>query len=190
MIEVKADRNTTGTDEIIAFERMFKSYYSGLCGYAFKLLHDAAVAEEMVQDTFAKMWEKRASLNMARSRESYIFRALHNNCMDVIRENSRRQAMEQEVRMMSGFQDEPADERQLRQSFLEQKVMAAVRSLPAQCRQVFELSKINKMKYKEIAEKMNISPKTVENHMGRALKKLREDLADEEFMIMIFLFAK
>ncbi|MEI6766000.1 MAG: RNA polymerase sigma-70 factor [Bacteroidota bacterium] len=190
MVEIKAQESRTETVDMVAFEKFFKSHYSGLCGYAFKLIRDVATAEEVVQDTFVKIWEKRAALNITSSFESYIFRALHNNCMNVIRENARRKDMEKEVKLMTEYFDEPEDDNQLRQSLLEQRIIAAIHGLPEQCRQVFELSKIERLKYKEIAEKMNISVKTVENHMGRALKKLRDDLADEVFIMMIFLFAK
>jgi RNA polymerase sigma-70 factor (ECF subfamily) len=190
MLEVKAQERRTETVDMVAFEKLFKSHYSGLCGYALKLIRDAATAEEIVQDTFVKIWEKREALNITTSFESYIFRALHNNCMNVIRENARRQAMEKEVKLMAEYFDEPEDDKQLRQSMLEQRIINAIHGLPEQCRQVFELSKIEHLKYKEIAQKMNISVKTVENHMGRALKKLRDDLADDVFMMMLFLFVK
>ncbi len=158
------------------FERLFKTQFKALHAYACSILHDEMVAEEMVQNVFFKMWEKRAEINIRESQNAYLYKSVYYECLNYIKHTKVRSAYKTEtVRTSSELQN--ASERT---SFkeLEAKLDAALRDLPEQCRTIFQMSRFEELKYREIADKLDISVKTVENQMGKALKILRGKLAD------------
>lgn len=161
----------------LAFEQAFRQYYERLCGYANSLLHDLDEAEEAVQSVFFKLWERRESFDIQTSLKSYLYRAVHNRCLN-------RAKHEKVKRVYEGYNAEqlrqnPAQATDLAmQNELQGRIETAVASLPEQCRAVFTLSRYEGLKYQEIADQMGISVKTVENQMTKALKVLRTHLAD------------
>lgn len=160
-----------------AFEMLFKTYYKTLCNYAYSLLNDKDEAEEVVQATFIGVWDKRQSIEIQTSVKSYLYRMVRNACLNVIKHVKVKQAHAKHE--MAG--GEPMHEGVAQSVIsleLEQKIYEAMKVLPEKCRLVFQLSRFEELKYSEIADQLNISVKTVENHMGKALKMMRVQLKD------------
>jgi len=163
----------------------FKSYYQPLCNYAYSFLQDKEEAEEIVQSTFISVWEKRETLSIRTSAKSYLYAMVRNACLNVIKhEKIKQRYVNEELAMASPGYESVAHA--VTSSELEGRIQEAIETLPEQCRLVFKLSRFEDLKYSEIAEQLNISVKTVENHMGKALKIMREQLKDYlPFIVML-----
>jgi RNA polymerase sigma-70 factor (ECF subfamily) len=161
----------------VVFESLFKSYYERLCNYANTFINDIDEAEEMVQGTFLTLWEKHATIDIHTSLKSYLYRAVHNNCLNRIKHNSVRKEHREEFLHYADIEYEHTSQEILGKE-LEQKINSAIESLPPQCQTVFKLSRFENLTYNEIAEQLGISVKTIENHMIKALRILREQLKD------------
>lgn len=184
--------NTTGTSESTAatritdeesFSRIFREHYAALCRYAMTILKDAENTEEIVQDVFLRIWEKRETLLITVSLKSYLFRAVHNSCLNLIEKKKKEVRMEEAPLKVVHRPAPPVADVQTKE--LEKAIASAMEKLPEQCRKVFELSRFGELKYSEIAGVLGISIKTVENQMGKALRIMREQLAP----YLPFLFA-
>lgn len=169
------------------FEVLFRSHYSDLCAYANVYLKDLEAAEELVQEVFYKLWSKRDSIEITSSMQSYLFRAVRNSSLNLIKHINIREAYKaHNEREISNSEMEHFDE--VEASELEQKISKAIEELPTERRKIFVLSRYEGLKYGEIAEKLGISPKTVENQMGKALKHMREHLKEYlTYLIIIIL---
>jgi len=164
------------------FEKLFKHYYERLCRYANDIVNDADEAEDVVQQSMIAIWEKRNTLQITVSLKSYLYRSVHNTALNKIRHRNVRRSYAGE--QSNGFeQGEETTADTLSGKELGHQIQVAINHLPEQCRMVFKLSRFSEMKYSEIADHLGISPKTVENHMGKALKLLRKQLKD--FLIWI-----
>lgn len=155
-----------------SFENLFREYFSSLMAFARKILEDEDDAREVVQGVFIKLWERREEIDLSTSLKSYLFTSVHNRSLNVIRD--RRKFSANEVPEMAGELDVSA---YIESMELEEKIGQCIEELPEKCRQIFELSRFDGLKYSEIALKLNISVKTVENQMSKALKILKEKLA-------------
>ena len=163
-----------------AFEYIFKSYYSSLCRYACDLLKNADQAEEVVQDTLIRIWENRRKLHINTSIKSYLFRSVHNQCINLIKHLHvvKKQSDKHLKEVMSDFEITlmSEDEFTLDTFFydgLENDIEKAIQSLPEQCRKIFRMSRFEMLSYEEIARKLCISVNTVKTQIRRALEKLR-----------------
>ena len=164
------------------FEQLFRHYYGLLCGYAKGIVNDADEAEDVVQQTMITIWEKRNALQITVSLKSYLYRAVHNAALNKIRSQNVRLAYAgEQLHVETAVVSTTADA--LSGKELGKQINEAINQLPEQCRMVFKLSRFNELKYAEIADHLGISVKTVENHMGKALKLLRIHLKD--FLIWI-----
>jgi RNA polymerase sigma-70 factor (ECF subfamily) len=155
-----------------AFEQLFHFYYAPLCRYAERIVPDDA--EEIVQQVFLRIWERRAELNISVSYKSYLYRAVHNASVN------HKQRSKKDVRLDDGplrIVHAAETSHGMDVKHLEKEIGKALNVLPEQCRKVFELSRFEELKYREIAELLNISVKTVENQMGKALRIMREQLS-------------
>lgn len=170
-----------------AFGVMFRQWYSPLCSYAASFVRDRDEAEEIVQASFITVWEKRTELRIESSLKSYMYRAVRNACLNRIKHEKVRKEYASEVKVISGIpMNEPASG-QLFTGELERKIGESLDKLPEQCRVVFELSRFGELKYAEIAEKLGISVKTVENQVGKALRIMREELKDYLPLILVIM---
>jgi RNA polymerase sigma-70 factor (ECF subfamily) len=158
-----------------AFDALFRSWYAPLVRYASGFTDgDVDEAEDLVQQAFVKLWEQRGQLEVQHSLKAYLYRMVHNLALNRLRSaRSGQRYAEHQLRQMEHAHVEPpsGDE-------LPQRLQKALDLLPPQCRAIFELSRFEELKYREIAEQLGISIKTVETQMGRALKTLRRELAD------------
>ena len=172
------------------FEQVFKTQFKNLHAYACTILRNAAAAEEMVQEVFYKLWEKKDQIGIHTSLKAYLYRSVHNESMNYLRHQKviavhQRYTMQREKEY--GEADDPVQ--RMAGTELEKKFQDALNTLPEQCRTIFQLSRFESLKYHEIALQLNISVKTVENQMGKALKRLRVKLADFlPLLILVILY--
>ncbi len=174
--------------EISAFVDIYTRYYDALLNYADRLLNDMETARDVVQQVYYKVWENRDVLNISLSVRAYLFKAVYHGSLNTIAHQKNIQKYEQE--QLSDFYfsmiiQSPEVEDDLWKSDIKEAVQKAILSLPEKCREVFTLSKLDGLKNREIADKLNISEKTVERHMSIALSKLREEL---DWLLQIILF--
>lgn len=159
------------------FEKLFKKYFSTLCYFAQKYISDVETAKEIVHDVFINLWNKRESIDLEKSVKSYLFTSVHNRCLNYIRDNKKfDHNIEQLENLHERMDWESFDS--LVQMELENKINKTIELLPDRCREIFVLSRFDNLKYSEIAEKLEISIKTVETQMSKALKILRENLKE------------
>jgi len=159
------------------FEKLFRQYYQMLCSYALKFVGDPDTAEEIVQDLFYTLWEKRMEVRINTSVKSYLFSAVHNRCLKLIEHRTVEQKYRSYyLRNESEIDTEPNDSANM--SDLQQIIDSTLDSLPERCGRIFRLNRFEGLKYYEIAEKLSISIKTVEANMGKALRHLRKNLKE------------
>jgi len=169
-----------------AFELLYRKYFRRLCAFANKYLNNYEATQEVVQDVFFTIWEKRENLDSDKPILSFLFQSTKNKSLHIL-EHSKVEEKYQEVIKYAYSQGEFFDAADsLLAKELEAKFGEIIESLPEQCRKVFLLSRQEGKKYREIAEELNISEKTVETHMNRALKVFRKELKD---YLSIVLFA-
>lgn len=161
------------TDE--AFERLFKSHFRRLHAYACTLLRESSQAEEMVQHVFVRLYERADDLRIETSIEAYLYRSVYHECLNHQKHLKVRRAYQAHA-TRQGEPSSAGPGSPLRE--LESRIRTAMNELPEQCRTVFQLSRFESLKYREIADHLGISVKTVENQMGKALRILREKLID------------
>jgi len=158
-----------------SFEVLFRQYYQMLCSYAFKFVNDADMAEEIVQDLFYKLWEKRNEIQIFSSVKSYLFSAVHNRCLKYIEHrNVENRYKDYFLLHESEIDSEPQNASEVHE--LQEIVDHTLDSLSERCSSIFRLNRFEGLKYHEIAQKLSISVKTVEANMGKALKMLRKNL--------------
>lgn len=170
------------------FENIFKKYYNILDSYAFTILKDNDVAEEVVQNVFYKLWERKENINIGQNLESYLFRSVKNECLNFLEHEK----VKSTHHVYSIFQHKQSNnnsdsEGKIVASQLEKNILNALNRLPTQCKHIFELSRYESLKNREIAELLGISIRTVENQMGKALKLMRTYLADFLPLLILFL---
>lgn len=163
------------------FEQLFRKFYEPLCQYALKILKEPAQSEEIVQDVFFRIWEKRGELNIETSEKSYLYRAVHNSCLNHLKHLKVRQKYQADQQVGEMPTEEIADHE------LEVRIREAIRALPENQRQAFELSRTEGLKYSQIADEMGISVKTVESYISKSLKHMRQRLADYLPFVALFL---
>ncbi|MEQ9218398.1 MAG: RNA polymerase sigma-70 factor [Cyclobacteriaceae bacterium] len=163
--------------DIPAFELVFNEYYGVLKSYALRFLDDEADADEVVQDTFTKFWEKCELLDPLSSIKNYLYRSVHNSCLNFIKHQKVKDAYKQYIiEFMEEGAEDPYIEKEERTTL--EKVLEEIDHLPPKCQEIFKLSRFEGLKYYEIANHLNISVKTVEVQMGKALRVLREKFKD------------
>lgn len=160
-----------------AFEQLFKAHYRGLHAYANTILRDDDLAEEMVQGMFLKFWEKRELLNIQSSIKAYLYRSVYNDSMNYLKHQKIKTKYQDFTLHSMDTSHEPASAK-VELSQLEMKLKEALNELPEHCRTIFQMSRFEELKYREIAAQLGLSIKTVENQMGKALRILRLKLAD------------
>ena len=159
-----------------AFELVFREYYGIMVSYAMRFMDMREDAEEIVQEVFVKFWEMCELLALDSSIKSYLYRSVHNTCLNHLKHEKVKDSYRQYVIQ---FMEESADDHHFdkRRDDIQQKILEEVNNLPPRCSEIFKLSRYEGLKYQEIAEHLEISVKTVEVQMGKALKVLREKLS-------------
>lgn len=153
------------------FVELYKHYFNRLVLQSNKFVKDIYVAEEIVQDVFLKIWGKSEDLAHIKLVKSYLYRAVINSSINFI---NRQLSIEQHhQKIVSDFTEEQVEELD-EENELIALLFDEIEKLPPKCREIFKLNRFERLKYREIAQKLNISERTVENHVANALKQLRE----------------
>ena len=167
-----------------SFETLFHRYYGNLCLFASGIIKDNHSAEEIIQDFFVKLWERKENLTIDTSIKNYFFRSIKNLCINHIKHNKIKEKYSQkEIAEQKTNYD-------FDEVFIEvdlvQKIEESINSLPERRREIFRLSREEGLKYQEIAQKLNISIKTVETQISLAIKHLREKLKNYHTFLLLF----
>jgi RNA polymerase sigma-70 factor (family 1) len=173
-----------GTSEQ-SFQQLFSAEYNKLCRYALTFLQDEHSAEDVVQDTFIRIWETKRELISSPDIRYYLVTAVRNNCISALRKQKASTVHfpenmpepDPEPQLTPSMQREETAER-------ERRLSAALDQLPPKCKEVFLMVKMHSMSYRQVSEALDISIKTVENQMGKALKVLRETTALTAIVIL------
>jgi len=167
------------------FELVFNYYYSGLVVYADQIIKNTEISEDIVQSVFMKLWETRETIEI-RSFRSYFIQCVKNRCIDHLRS--------QQVK--NRFDNRIPDANHLileddlwTKNELSELIDRAIEDLPPRCREIFWMSRYENLKIAEIAEKLNISKRTVETQISKALKTLRVKLVDYISLLIFYFFS-
>lgn len=171
-----------------AYEMLFKSYYTELVMHANRYLYDFESSREIIQDLFVHIFEKRHQLDINSSLKSYLFRSTQNRCINLINAQKIRNKYADHVKSRK-YEKENLLEKDLEAAELEHNLLAAIGELPPKCRMIFKMNRFEGLSNGEIAERLELSKRTVETQITKALKILRERLKIylAETMVLILL---
>ncbi|MCW9706485.1 RNA polymerase sigma-70 factor [Fodinibius salsisoli] len=158
------------------FECLFKEYYLHLTRFAWRYVKSKAIAEELVQEVFANIWENRSTWSPAGPIKAYLYQAVKHRALDHLKHEEVRQ--EYDPKWMDNKEHPTIDfEDQFRRKQLRKAIKKEIEALPSRSKMTYKLHRYDGLTYKEIAQVMDVSVKTVESQMTRTLKRLRERLA-------------
>ena len=173
-----------------AFELLFRKYYVRLCGFANKFLNDPEEAREIVQEVFMKIWEGREDIDPEDSLQSYLFKIAQNNSLNRLRKLKVESRYVEILKLVYIDNSDFSSYESIFTRELSDNIARAISTIPPKCKRVFELSRMEGLKYSEIARLLNISVKTVEAQMSKALNILRLELKDYlEILILVVIFS-
>jgi len=173
--------NSLQTGNIGDFEAMFNHYYAPLVVYACRYVQEIDIARDIVQDFFVRLYEKRESVVIDTSLKSYLYRAVYHCCLNYINQQNIREKHLKNIDLDRIDEENLEDE--ISSVELQQRIYDMIESLPAKCRRIFKMNRMEGMKNEEIASHLNLSKRTVETQISKALKFLRSKLADYEGMV-------
>lgn len=178
--------NKLASDDQVAFEVLFHKYKDKLYSFLIHLGNSASAAEDVLQDVFMKIWDRRTQLGEIDNFNAYLFRMAANQAINLMRRQSR------EIKILDELKLYTIDENGTAQAMSEKEVQEtlakALATLPQQQYKVFMLSREHGLKYDDIATEMGISSATVRNHMVQALKKIRVYLESSHIISIIYLY--
>ncbi len=194
----QTNKNNDHNDEFFIYQRLvegdhhalrffFDKYYEDLCNYVNLYIRDQSVSEDIVQEIFIYLWEKRGIIKIENSVKSYLLRASRNKFLNHIRSERSHQSVKLEI-ISKNETYVDTNFNQLDINRIEGFINASIEKLPPRCREIYLLHRQDDLSYKEIASIMDISEKTVENQMTIALKRLKEQLApfyDQIFVLLL-----
>jgi RNA polymerase sigma-70 factor (ECF subfamily) len=175
---------------------LFREYYVSLCSYSRRYVGRKDIAEEIVSDTFLKIWENRETIHINTSVKAYLFHAVCNNSLNYLRKLKKEEILDEYFLETSseniGFAStlEEIEEQSLTMESINEKIEEAVSQLPEQQQKAFRLKRFEGKKTKEVAEIMGLSVKTVEMHISKASLNLRQRLKDYLPAFLLFLLLK
>ncbi|MCO5237203.1 MAG: RNA polymerase sigma-70 factor [Chitinophagaceae bacterium] len=155
-----------------AFKQLFGHFYTGLFQFAMSIVKEKEVAEELVEDLFVVIWNKRSTITQITNFKVYLYVAIRNRCLNVVNRKMNTRVVGLEQADIKCNVSVPNPEDILIASDLLRRVNKAVQALPPKCRMVYKLVKEDGLSYKEAAEVLDISPKTVEHHIATAVRKI------------------
>lgn len=169
-----------------SFDFLFNKYYKDLVHFCNVFLKDQSNSEDIVQDIFFHLWENREKLSIERSLKSYLMTAAKNNCFEELKHQEVVRTHQDYVTNHNDIIDYDT-EHYLLYSELNERLQDAMQKLPEDMSSIFEMNRFKNLKYREIAEKMNISVRTVENKISKTLELLRKQLTVFYDLILIFI---
>ena len=170
------------------FQQVFNEYHSKLYYFIFSKTQSEYLAEEVVQNTFIKLWKYRSGLNESLSISTQLYRIATTTLIDLIRKNNTAAAVLRELKQQESGRAPDGGTDRIAEKELALKISNAVKKMPPMQRKVFELSREEGLSYREIAEKLSISVKTVEIHISKSLKFLKSRLTGLIIMVLLKIF--
>jgi RNA polymerase sigma-70 factor (ECF subfamily) len=159
-----------------AFEAIFKQHYAPLVAYACKYVTEIDVAREIVQDFFVRFYEKRLTINIDTSLKSYLYRSVFNASMNYINQRNIQEKHLKNINLESDTEENLESE--IYSAELQYRIFEAIEELPLKCGRIFKMNRLEGLKNEEIATMLNLSKRTVETQISKALRILRKKLAD------------
>lgn len=172
--------------DMLAFDRIYELYSHKLFSFVFKILKNEAEADDIVQEVFVKIWESRHKLEDNKLLNSYIFTIAYNNSIDLIRKRINNTKYLEHLKNSASINVSPTIISQIEFNELNSQAEKLIANLPERQKQVYLLHREEGLTYPEIAEKLGISKNTVENHMVKALKYLRQNMDNSLLINMLF----
>ena len=158
-----------------AFEEVFQLYFKVLAVFAKKFVNDLQIAEDLVQEVLVKLYENRKSVQFHTSLKAFLFQSVRNKCIDHLRSVKSKSDHHDHILHVNHAEQFDFNDTMI-QAELEERIYKAISELPAQCQQVFKMSRLEGKKNQEIADTLNLSKRTVETQVSNALKRLRKDV--------------
>ncbi|MEM6525367.1 MAG: RNA polymerase sigma-70 factor [Bacteroidota bacterium] len=159
--------------DLDAFQSLFDTYYLPLCMYAFGLLKDMESARDITQDVFVTIYESRSSIEIKSSVKAYLHRSVRNACLNHLKSTKVQAWHQVQIASQHSASD---DHDSMERAELEARILGEIQKLPAQCRNIFQMNRLEGRKNREIAAELGISIRTVETQISKALKILRKNL--------------
>jgi RNA polymerase sigma-70 factor (ECF subfamily) len=177
----------TNRDLYLLFENLFKEHYDALANYAFSILKNKEDAEDIVQDVFIKLWQNTPQVIETAQVKFYLLTAVKNNCISLLR----KQAGKYFVDAQEADLQVPAEPSKEAHRDIAEMVECALALLPPQCSVILKMSRFGKLTYQQIAVELNLSVKTVENQVGKALRLMRDYARENNisFSLIILVFS-
>ncbi|MEL7146368.1 MAG: RNA polymerase sigma-70 factor [Bacteroidota bacterium] len=175
-------------NDIDAFKILFDAFYEELVSYSHRLTQQLVISEEIVQEVFISLWDRRSQIKISSSVNAYLYRAVKNRTINYLKNQLPKDQATTDLETANELEDQAANAES--DSGLETALNQAIEALPEKCRVIFLLSRNEGLTHKEIAEELSLSPKTVENQIGIAIKKLRTTLKPYLGMIMVCITLK
>lgn len=170
------------------FEDLFRTYFSSLCFFSMKYVPDLDTSKEIVHSVFIKLWERRNDMEKGSSLKSYLYASVHNRSLNYIRDRKKFRTGEVKDEDFSSYTNTEGLDG-MENMELESRIVSLIDELPEKCRVIFKLNRFDGLKYQEIADKLEISVKTVEAQISKALRILREGLKTYLISFLILLWS-
>ncbi|MEL6942166.1 MAG: RNA polymerase sigma-70 factor, partial [Bacteroidota bacterium] len=187
MSDTSTDRQllaAIGEGDQEAFDTLFRQYYKYLITVAYGYVKDLELSKDLAQEVFLSLWKRKAKIQISYSVKAFLRGAIINQCKTALRNQTLTDDLSNtEIAVAS----EENAQRSLELGELHQSIEAIIASMPERCRAVFLLSRRENLSHREIAEKLNIANKTIENQMTKALKMLRKGLKEQNLISLLLL---
>lgn len=164
-------------------EGYFRQYFEVLHRYAYTIVKDSDEAKDVVQNVFLQLWQRKSDISIQQSIRSYLYTATHNTSLNSLRSSKTRGTHQQNAATQTSFTGNMQDELDSRE--IRKEILAALDHLPEKCRMIFYKSRFEEKSYAEIARELDLSVKTVEAQMGKALRILREVLSQWALVFLL-----
>jgi RNA polymerase sigma-70 factor (ECF subfamily) len=170
---------------MFAFDALYRKYNKKLYKFGYSILKSTEEAENLIQDVFLNLWENRHKVEKNSSIKSYVFTITYNSAISIIRKKARESQFIEYLKTLQDINVEPVNV-ELEYNELTSKLDEIINELPRRQKEVYLLHKVEGLKYNEIAERLNISVNTIENHMSHALKTIRKKLGNYSLIAILF----
>lgn len=167
-------------DNRLALNTLFAKYYQQLCTFAYTYLRHSEEAEEVALDVFFSLWKQRRVISIHKNVKAYLFICAKNASLAAIRKRQPLFANTEDILFSTNLLDRDDPEKLMATQELQQQIESAIDQLPARCKQIFILSRMEALSYREIAEVLSVSEKTVENQIVKSLSLIRSYLGRAE----------
>jgi RNA polymerase sigma-70 factor (family 1) len=178
MLEIKADN-------MFAFDTLYKKYSNRVYKFGYSILKSQTESENLTQDVFLSLWENRNKVEKDASVKSYLFTIAYNSAITIIRNKARESRFFEYLMTLQEINEDPVN-LNLEYKELTERLDEIINLLPKRQKEVYLLHRVEGLKYAEIAKQLNLSLNTIENHMSRALKTIREKLGSYSLIVILF----